>query len=396
MRVLVCGGAGYIGTHFVRTLLRDTSHDVIILDSLQGTNGHFGHVETRENRSRRRADVGTGTDAQCPVCDAREDVTARHALLEVGDVRDVGFLDSVFTKHAPIDAVVHMCASLVVAESVADPLKYYDNNVIGIIRLLQAMRRHGCGMLIFSSSAAVFGSPLAVPGSATTNGAVSTLPTLPDAQKSPESPYGETKLAAEWLIRDCTRAYGIRAVCLRYFNACGAHEDGDIGSVCDPPTHLISVVLQVAQATVVNKLRAERNKPAVADHVSIFGVDYPTPDGTCVRDYVHVVDLASAHVLALDYLSRIKADDPERFFALNLGTSRGYSVKEVIEVARRVTGRAIPVRECGRRPGDPAYLVASCGLAQELLGWRPRYDSLEKIIESAWKFHRAHPMGYDM
>ncbi|ESL08554.1 UDP-galactose 4-epimerase [Trypanosoma rangeli SC58] len=381
MKVLVCGGAGYIGTHLVRALLRRTSHSVVILDSLVATHGSFSHVDTKENLMRKQK------------CGSEHVNPERHAVLEVGDVRDETFLNDVFARHAPIDAVVHMCGYIVVPESVRDPLHYYDNNVFGIIRLLEAMRAHHCDKIIFSSTAALFGNPAkhAAGGGAQ----VSMEPIYPDAKKCPESPYGETKLVSEWLLKDCAFAYGIKSVCLRYFNACGADEDGDIGEDHKPETHLIPLVLHVPLAAEINKRQRQLQQPLVQEFVSIFGTDYPTPDGTCVRDYIHVNDLSLAHILALDYLAKLKAEDESKFFsAFNLGTSRGYSVREVIEAARRVTGHPIPVKESPRREGDPPVLVASGEEAKKALGWELEYDDIEKIIASAWKFHQAHPCGY--
>ncbi|RNF15565.1 putative UDP-galactose 4-epimerase [Trypanosoma conorhini] len=381
MKVLVCGGAGYIGTHFVRSLLRRTSHSVVILDSLEATHGCSKHVDTKENLLRKQK------------CGSEHVNPERYAVLEVGDVRDEAFLNDVFTRHAPIDAVVHMCAYIVVPESVRDPLRYYYNNVYGIIRLLEAMRAHNCDKIIFSSTAALFGNPAA--HAAESGGQVSMEPIRPDAKFSPECPYGETKLIAEWLLQDCATAYGIKSVCLRYFNACGADEDGDIGEDHEPETHLIPLVLRVLLAAEINRRRKGLQLPPVPEFVSIFGTDYPTPDGTCVRDYVHVYDLSSAHILALDYLAKLKPEDKSRFFsAFNLGTSRGYSVREVIEAARRVTGHPIPVKEAPRREGDPPVLVASGEEAKKALGWELKYDNIEKIIASAWKFHKANPFGY--
>ncbi|EKG03375.1 UDP-galactose 4-epimerase, putative [Trypanosoma cruzi] len=381
MRVLVCGGAGYIGTHFVRALLRRTSHSVVILDSLEATHGRSAHIDTEENLGRNQK------------CSSEQLCAGRHAVLELGDVRDEAFLNDVFTRHAPIDAVVHMCAFIVVPESVRDPLKYYDNNVIGIIRLLQVMRAHHCDKIIFSSTAALFGNPAA---HASEGGAtVSMEPIHPDAEKHPESPYGETKLVTEWILKDCAYAYGIKSICLRYFNACGADEDGDIGEDHEPETHLIPLILRVPLATEINKRRKALQQAPVEEFVSIFGTDYPTPDGTCVRDYIHVYDLSTAHILALDYLAGLDPNEKATFFsAFNLGTSRGYSVREVIEAARRVTGHPIPVKESARREGDPPVLVASGEEAKKALGWELKYDNIDKIIASAWKFHQSHPLGY--
>lgn len=331
MRVLVCGGAGYIGSHLVRELQRTTAHEVIVLDSLEATKGVRKHLSDE-------------------------------TVVEVGDVRDPAVLDAVFTKHRPIDAVVHMCAYIVVPESCSDPLKYYDNNVVGSMRIAQAMQRHGCKMLVFSSTAALFGTP-------------EKQPIEPEAAKHPESPYGDTKLVAEMMFRSCEAAYGIRTVCLRYFNACGAHDDGDLGETHDPETHLIPIILQVPLG----------QRP----HISIFGTDYATPDGTCVRDYVHVSDLATAHIKALEYLAAGNASNQ-----FNLGSGSGFSVREVVEACRRVTGHPIPAVECERRPGDPPTLVASSAKAKAELGWTPRYDTIDSIVATAWKFHQAHPRGY--
>ncbi|CCD13012.1 unnamed protein product [Trypanosoma congolense IL3000] len=376
MKVLVCGGAGYIGSHFVRALLRDTNHSVVIVDLLVGTHRHTGHVETLENALQKQRSSG-GSQAG----------GERYAALEIGDVRDEKFLNDVFTRHTPIGAVVHMCAYLAVGESVRDPLKYYDNNVIGIVKILQTMKAHKCDKIIFSSSAAIFGNPAA--GSST----CAMVPIDVDAKKMPESPYGESKLIAEWVIRDCAQAYGIKGVCLRYFNACGAHEDGDIGEHYRGSTHLIPIILGVA----LEGLKRGSGGAETGRHVPIFGTDYPTPDGTCIRDYVHVCDLASAHIHALDYVERLAPEERDKFFSVfNLGTSRGYSVREVIDVARKITGYNIPVVECPRREGDPAYLVAASDRAREVLGWRPRYDTLEAIIKTAWEFQRRHPDGHNL
>jgi UDP-glucose 4-epimerase len=331
MKILVCGGAGYIGSHLVKEILRSTNHEVVVADSLEATKGYDKHLPPT-------------------------------VALEIGDVRDTAFIDAVFTKHAPIDGVVHMCASIVVPDSVRDPLTYYDNNVLGALRMAQAMQRHGVKLLVFSSTAALFGTP-------------DHALIEPDDTKCPESPYGETKLVAERMFAACDAAYGMRTVCLRYFNACGADADGDIGETHDPETHLIPIVLQVALG--------QRSQ------VSIFGTDYPTPDGTCVRDYVHVTDLATAHIKALEYL---QAGNPSTAF--NLGSGNGYSVREIVDACRRVTKHAIPAVEAPRRPGDPPALVASSAKAKEVLGWSPRYTSIDSIVESAWKFHVSHPKGY--
>jgi UDP-glucose 4-epimerase len=330
MKVLICGGAGYIGSHLTREILRTTPHSVVIVDNLHGTRGHCKHLEPA-------------------------------AALEIGDVRDESFLAKVFETHKP-DAVVHMCAYIEVGESMKDPLKYYDNNVLGVVRILQAMAAHNCKHFVFSSTAALFGTP-------------ERSPIMEDDKKAPESVYGETKLVAEWLLRACDSAHGIKSVCLRFFNACGAHDDGDIGEVHDPESHLIPIILQVAQGK--------------RQHISIFGTDYPTRDGTCLRDYVHIVDLATAHIKALEYLAAGGQSDQ-----FNLGTGSGYTVREVIDTCRAVTGHAIPAIEAPRRPGDPPSLVACGEKAMQKLGWKIKYDSLDKIVRSAWNFHQKHASGY--
>lgn len=391
MRVLVCGGAGYIGTHFVRELLRRSSHHVIIADSLEMTSGSAVHVDTEENYLRKNPTAN--------IVEVRNQ--RRFATLEVGDVRDVDFLDGVFTRHGPIHAVVHMCAYIIVPESVRDPLRYYDNNVVGMLRILQVMQRHQCDKLILSSTAALFGNPYA--RTAATSGQnsneVPMEPIKPTAPCIPESPYGTTKLVDEYMLRDCAVAYGIKSVCLRYFNACGADADGDIGEAHEPETHLIPLILRVPLADKINAFNAKHHpeRAPVRDYISIFGTDYPTPDGTCIRDYIHVRDLSAAHVKALDYLQALTPDDKDRFFsAFNLGTSKGYSVREVIAAARLVTGHQIPEREEPRREGDPSMLVASGEEAKVALGWSIEYDSIESIIESAWRYHSDHPNGYEI
>lgn len=399
MRVLVCGGAGYIGTHLVRELLRRTQHDVIIADSLEASHGNPSHVDTEENWAKKQKDKFTAARG----IDEKDGSSRRFAKLEVGDVRDVAFLDRVFTAHGAVDAVVHMCASIVVPDSVRDPLAYYDNNCVGMLRLLQAMRRHGCDKLILSSTAALFGNPAALAakegeGGVHGSGVDPMAPIKPDARKAPESPYGETKLVSEWMLQDCATAFGLKSVALRYFNACGASENGDIGETHEPESHLIPLILRVPLRDAINEYNAVHHpeRKPVNDFISIFGTDYPTPDGTCIRDYVHVKDISSAHILALEYLQKLRPEDSDRFFsAFNLGTSKGYSVREVIESARRVTGHAIPAREMPRREGDPAVLVASGEEARAALGWQVEYDSIDRIMESAWNFHKTHPNGYD-
>ena len=329
MAILVTGGAGYIGSHTVYALLeQDANTEVIVVDNL--STGHRGAVHP-------------------------------WAKFYELDIHDRAALDALFAKEQ-IAGVIHFAASSQVGESMEHPLKYYANNLGGTTTLLQAMCAAGVKHIVFSSTAAVYGEPERMPIYETD----ATVPT---------NCYGETKLAVERMLAWTDRAHGLRYVALRYFNAAGAHIDGKIGEAHSPETHLVPVVLQVP-----NGKRAG---------VSIFGEDYPTTDGTCVRDYIHVTDLAAAHILALDYLQ--KGGDSEVF---NLGNGLGFSVREVIEVARQVTGHEIAAAKADRRPGDPAQLVASSEKARSVLGWKPQYDSLETIVASAWNWHRAHPEGY--
>eukprot|EP00761_Pharyngomonas_kirbyi_P006769 gb/GECH01006777.1/.p1 GENE.gb/GECH01006777.1/~~gb/GECH01006777.1/.p1 ORF type:complete len:337 (+),score=90.47 gb/GECH01006777.1/:1-1011(+) len=329
VKVLVCGGAGYIGSHVVKHLLDDTKHELVVVD-----------------------DFSKGHSKSLP----------QDATVECGDIRDIEFLNRVFSKHKP-EVVVHLCAFIAVGESCADPLQYYDNNVVGSIRLLQVMHKHNVKYFVFSSTAALFGTPERTP--------IQENDTI-----KPESPYGDTKACIENLLKWCDTAYGIKSVNLRYFNACGAHESGTIGEDHHPETHLLPIVLQVALG--------QREK------VYIFGDDYDTPDGTCVRDYIHVSDLADAHIKAIEYLFE-KSGESANF---NLGNGKGYSVKEVIESCRRITGHSIPAEMSARRAGDPPVLVAGSQRAEEVLGWRPRYN-LDEIIASAWKWHNSNPQGYN-
>ncbi|WP_301097984.1 UDP-glucose 4-epimerase GalE [uncultured Desulfovibrio sp.] len=326
MAVLVCGGAGYIGSHNVRALL-DAGRDVVVADNF--LTGHRGAV-------------------------------APGAALHEVDIRDAAALDAVFAAHS-IDAVLHFAASSLVGESMERPLAYFNNNVLGMQCLLETMERHGVERIVFSSSAAVYGEPDAVP-----------IPE--DAPLRPTNPYGESKRIMERIMHWAALAHGMRFVSLRYFNVGGAWPGGAIGEDHRPESHLIPLILQVPLG-----LRPE---------IAIFGSDYPTPDGTCVRDYLDVMDLADAHLRALDHLERGGGS-----LVCNLGNGRGFSVREMIAAARRVTGHPIPVREAPRRPGDPARLVASAELAGRALGWRPARD-IEAIIASAWEWHRRHPHGY--
>lgn len=328
MTILVLGGAGYIGSHTVKELC-DAGENVVVADSLA-----TGHKEAVNKKAR----------------------------FYKGDIRDGAFLDEIFTKEK-IDVVMHFCAFSLVGESVVDPIKYYDNNMGGAIMLLKKMHEHGLNKIVFSSTAAVYGEPERVP-------------IMENDKTEPTNPYGETKLSMEKMFKWASKAYGINFVSLRYFNASGADQTGFIGEDHNPETHLIPLILQVP----LGKRK----------FISIFGTDYPTPDGTCIRDYIHVTDLAQAHILAAKYLVAGNKSD-----IFNLGNGVGFSVKEVIETARKVTGHPIPAKEEGRRAGDPAQLIASSAKAREILGWKPEHDSLEEIIASAWKWHKNNPMGYE-
>lgn len=326
MAVLVTGGAGYIGSHTVAELL-ERGEDVVVVDSL--ITGH-------------KASVLGGK-------------------LYEGDLRDADFLDRVFRENK-IDAVIHFAASSLVGESMTAPGKYYNNNVYGSLCLLEKMNEYGVKAIVFSSTAATYGEPEQVP--------------IRESDRTqPTNTYGETKLAMERMIRWFEVGHGIRSVCLRYFNAAGAREDGRIGEDHKPETHLIPVILQVPLGQ--------------REHISIFGDDYATEDGTCVRDYIHVTDLADAHILAMEHLRRGGESS-----VYNLGNGKGFSVKQVIEVARKVTGHPIPAKVEPRRAGDPAVLVASSDKARKELGWEPKRESLETIITHAWQWHQRHPGGY--
>ena len=325
MKVLVIGGAGYVGSHTVRQLLR-SGHDVVVYDNL--SRGH------------------------------RQSVPAE-TFVE-GELADRQQLLRVFAEHG-IEAVMHFAAFALVGESVAQPAIYYQNNVSAPLELLEAMRQAGVWRIVFSSTTATYGQPEKIPIAECT-------PQLPI------NPYGFTKLVFEHALTDYAAAYGFGCAALRYFNAAGASPDGDIGEDHDPESHLIPLVLQTALG--------QREK------IGIFGEDYPTPDGTCIRDYIHVDDLADAHLKALALL------EPGSNLQLNLGTGHGQSVKQIVEACRRVTGHPIPTTIEARRPGDPAELVADSSLAQRVLGWQPKYTDVEEIVNTAWKWHSSHPRGY--
>ncbi|KJE25818.1 UDP-glucose 4-epimerase GalE [Geobacillus thermoleovorans] len=324
--ILVCGGAGYIGSHAVYRLI-EKGENVVVVDNLQ-----TGHKEA----------------------------VHREAVFCEGDIRDREFLREVFRRH-DIEAVIHFAANSLVGESMEEPLKYYDNNVYGTQVLLEVMKEFGVKQIVFSSTAAVYGEPKQIP-------IVETDPT------EPTNAYGETKLAMEKMMKWADRAYGIRSISLRYFNVAGAYGT-TIGEDHNPETHLIPLILKVPLGQ--------------REEILIFGDDYDTPDGTCIRDYIHVLDLVDAHFLALEKLRNGAASD-----VYNLGNGNGFSVKEVIEAARQVTGHPIPARVMSRRPGDPARLVASSEKAKRELGWNPKYPSITDIVASAWEWHQARPNGY--
>ena len=327
MKLLVLGGAGYIGSHTATELL-DNGHEVVIADNL--------------------------------VTGYREAIPEKATFYQ-GDLRDKDFLIDLLNREK-VDAVIHFAAFSLVGESVVNPLKYYENNLYGTKVLLDAMIETGVDKIVFSSTAATYGEP-------------ENIPILESDRTCPTNPYGETKLAMEKMISWAAKAHGLHFVSLRYFNACGAHKSGKIGEAHNPESHLIPLVLQVPNGK--------------REFVSIYGNDYDTPDGTCIRDYIHVTDLAKAHILAVEYLMNGGESD-----IFNLGNGVGYSVKEVIETARKVTGHPIPAKEEARRAGDPARLVASGEKARKILGWEPEIKDLADIISSAWKWHKAHRDGY--
>jgi UDP-glucose 4-epimerase len=321
--ILVTGGAGYIGSHTVR-LLASQGRKVVVLDNLV-----FGH---------REAIVDPGVE-----------------LVE-GSIGDRALLDGLFARHK-FGAVVHFAAYAYVGESVSEPLKYYRNNTAEPITLLEAMRDHGCRVFIFSSTCATYGEP-------------ERLPLVESHPQRPINPYGRSKLMLEWILKDCDSAWGLKTACLRYFNASGSSADGRIGEDHDPETHLIPRVLMTLTGEV--------------DKLQVFGTDYDTPDGTCIRDYIHVEDLADAHARALDLLSA-----GGESLQCNLGTGVGVSVREIIQAAEAVTGRTVPVAYGPRREGDPARLVADPSRAEEVLGWVAKHRDVREIVASAWTWMSA-------
>jgi UDP-glucose-4-epimerase GalE len=325
MRVLVTGGAGYVGSHAVMALRR-SGHEVVVLDNL--SEGH-----------------------------ARAVGESRLIRADLNDENQV----SAALEESAAEAVMHFAASAYVGESVAEPEKYYFNNVANTLKLLQAIRRHGVGRFVFSSSCTVYDPP-------------AEMPIREDCPVKAISPYGRTKLMVEGILADYAAAYGLKYASLRYFNAAGAAPDGSIGEDHKPETHLIPLVIHAALGK--------------RDSIAIFGTDYPTPDGTCIRDYVHVLDLASAHIMAMEAL------DQRQVTVYNLSTGQGHSVREVIEVVEKVTGRSFKVVERPRRPGDAPALVGSPEKIAGELGWKPRFASIEQIVKTAWDWHRTHPDGF--
>lgn len=324
MKVLIAGGAGYIGSHCVK-IMSEKGYDVVVLDNL--STGHRAAVKEK---------------------------------LYVGDIRDRAFLDDLFAREK-VDAVIHFCAKSLVGFSMKEPLDYFHNNVYGTLVLLQAMEKAGVKKIVFSSSAAVYGDH-------------EKMPITEDYPTNPTSTYGETKLMMEKMMKWAEIAHGFKYASLRYFNVAGADPDGTIGEDHRPETHLIPIVLQAALGK--------------REFVEVYGNDYPTPDGTCIRDYIHVVDLIDAHIRALEYL--MEGGESEIF---NLGSQDGYSVLEIIEAAREVTGIDIKQRIAPRRPGDPAKLVASSEKIERVLGWKPLFG-IKEIIRDAWRFHKTHPNGF--
>ncbi len=325
MKVAVCGGAGYIGSHTLVALL-ENGHEVIVIDNLSG-----GHAEA-----------------------------AGDVPLHVLDIADVPAVSRTLTDWGA-DAVMHFAASINVGESVREPAKYYHNNVVKTQNLLTALKKCGIDRFVFSSTCAIYGMPMATP-------------ITEDFPHRPISPYGRTKAMVEDMLADYFAAYGLKYASLRYFNASGALPGGSIGEDHDPETHLIPLVIQVALGQ--------------REFIEIYGHDYPTPDGTCIRDYIHVQDLALAHVMALEAL------DERAPLIYNLGTGRGHSVRAVIETVREVSGRDITVKSGERRPGDPPALVNDPQKVMTELGWEPRYPDLKQIVETAWQWHSKHPNGF--
>lgn len=319
MAILICGGAGYIGSHINKQLNKE-GYETVIIDNLV-----YGHREA-----------------------------VKWGAFIKGDLANESDIEAVFSAYK-IEAVFHFAAFAYVGESVTEPEKYYYNNVVNTMNLLKVMRRHGCNQIVFSSTCATYGEPERVP-------------ITEDMPQNPINPYGMTKLTVERIFKDYQKAYGLRFVVLRYFNASGADPDGEIGESHNPETHIIPLVLDAASG----------KRP----DIKLFGTDYDTPDGSCIRDYIHVTDLADAHIKALHYLENGGTGD---FF--NLGNAKGTSVLEVIDAVKRITGKNFKVIISDRRPGDPAVLVGSSEKAKSILGWNPRFDDIDTIVSHAWKWH---------
>lgn len=326
--ILVCGGAGYIGSHAVRQLI-DKGEEVIIVDNLE-----TGH----------------------------EDAIHPKAKFYKVDIRDEKSLNKVFEENK-IDEVIHFAANSLVGESMTNPLKYFNNNVHGTEVLLKVMVDHDVNKIVFSSTAATYGEP-------------KNIPILESDETNPTNAYGETKLCMEKMMKWADKAHGVKYISLRYFNVAGAHVSGEIGEDHNPETHLIPLILQVPLGK--------------REFISIFGDDYETHDGTCIRDYIHVTDLADAHILAVH---KLREGSESNIY--NLGSGNGFTVKEMIEAARKVTEHEIPAKVCERRAGDPAKLVASSEKARRELGWNPKYENVEDMISSAWNWHKNHPNGFE-
>ncbi|EFR99132.1 UDP-glucose 4-epimerase GalE [Listeria seeligeri] len=327
MSIIVLGGAGYIGSHAVAELV-NRGYNVVVVDNLK-----TGHKEAIHEK----------------------------AKFYQGDIRDKDFLSSVFDRET-VDGVMHFAASSLVGESMEEPLQYLNNNVYGTQILLEVMEQFGVKNIVFSSSAATYGEPEQVP-------------IIESMSTNPESTYGDTKLIMEKMMKWCDKAYGVKYVALRYFNVAGAKSDGTIGEDHQPESHLVPIILQVALG--------QREK------LAIYGDDYNTPDGTCIRDYVHVEDLIDAHIRSLEYLENGGESN-----IFNLGSSKGFSVQEILGAARSVTEKTIPAEVVARRAGDPGILIASSDKAKEILGWEPKYTDIKDIIATAWKWHESHPNGY--
>lgn len=327
MSIIVLGGAGYIGSHAVAELV-NRGYNVVVVDNLK-----TGHKEAIHEK----------------------------AKFYQGDIRDKDFLSSVFDRET-VDGVMHFAASSLVGESMEEPLQYLNNNVYGTQILLEVMEQFGVKNIVFSSSAATYGEPEQVP-------------IIESMSTNPESTYGDTKLIMEKMMKWCDKAYGVKYVALRYFNVAGAKSDGTIGEDHQPESHLVPIILQVALG--------QREK------LAIYGDDYNTPDGTCIRDYVHVEDLIDAHIRSLEYLENGGESN-----IFNLGSSKGFSVQEILGAARSVTEKTIPAEVVARRAGDPGILIASSDKAKEILGWEQKYTDIKDIIATAWKWHESHPNGY--